>query len=335
MTAYCFWDIREIRDHDAMSDYVARVTETVAAYGGEYVVVGGPWQIVEGDWRPAHPVLITFPSIDRAHEWYQSELYAPLRQQRLGAAVGDAVFFDGIAPAAPRSVDAPLADVAFDLYRDVHKGIRGGLFAAVELVGRVDPADAAAMADAHHRLAALLHLLDVHATHEDEFLDPLIERHLPALAARVRREHDELDELTAGLRRQMELLDPNGPAGVPADERRLAQHRLYLSLTEFTATYLMHQISEEVTVLPALNRAAGIDELMQANADLVSAISPEDLDGYMRLIVPAINPTELAELYGGMRAGAPADAFAALLDIARDGLDADAFERLAGDLAPA
>jgi hypothetical protein len=65
----------------------------------------------------------------------------------------------------------------------------------------------------------------------------------------------------------------------------------------------------------------------------VAAISPGDMDSYMRLIVSAVNPHDLAELYGAMRAGAPDAAFATLLDIARNGLDRNAYDRLADDLA--
>ena len=334
MTAYCLWDVREIRDHDAMNDSVTRVTETVTAFGGEYVVVGGSWQIVEGDWHPAHPVLIEFPSLERAHEWYSSELYAPLRDLRHGASVSDAVFFDGAAAATVhhlvRSADAPLADVGFDLYRDVHKGIRHGLFRATERAGHVDPLDDIALSEERRRIDDLLHLLDVHAAHEDDYLGPLIEQHLPVLAARLQREHAHLDALTADIRRQLTAL-----GCVTGTDRRIGQHRLYLSLSEFTAAHLQHQTTEEVEVLPALNRAAGLDELMEANAALVAAISPVDMDGYMRLIVLAVNPHDLAERYGAMRAGAPDEAFAALLDIARNGLDQNAYDRLADDLARA
>lgn len=334
MTAYCLWNVRAIHDHDAMDEYVSRVADTVTAFGGEYVVVGGPWQIVEGDWHPTHPVLISFPSLDRAHEWYTSERYAPLRELRRKASDSDAVFFDGVAPSngPARTASAALAEVAFDLYREVHKGIRRGLFQAVELAGRVDPLDATALADSHDRLEELLHLLDVHAAHEDEYLGPLIERHLPVLAAQLHREHTELDELAIELRRQLATL-ATGAATATADERRLGQHRLYLTLAEFAAAYLEHQTTEEAVVLPALGSAAGLGELMDANAALVAAITPDDLDGYMRLIVPAVNPLDLAELYGGMRAGAPAEAFAGLLDVARDGLDPRAFARLTEDLA--
>jgi uncharacterized protein (DUF1330 family) len=334
MTAYCLWDVREIHDQNAMDDYVARVTETVTAFGGKYVVIGGPWQIVEGDWHPAYPVLIEFPSLERAHEWYSSELYAPLRELRHAASVSDAVFFDGATAATvhhlSRSMDAPLADVAFDLYRDVHKGIRHGLFHATEQAGLVDPLDDIALSEQRTRIESLLHLLDVHAAHEDEYLGPVIEQHLPVLAAQLRREHAHLDERTVEIRRQLTALDCSSRR-----DRRIGQHRLYLTLSEFTSAYLQHQTTEEVEVLPALNRAAALDELIEANAVLVGAISPDDLDGYMRLIVPAANPLDLTELYGAMRAGTPDDAFASLLDLARDGLDQHAYDRLANDLVRA
>lgn len=334
MTAYCLWDVREIHDHDAMNDYVDRVTDTVTAFGGEYVVIGGPWQIVEGDWHPAYPVLIEFPSLERAHEWYSSELYAPLRDLRHAASVSDAVFFEGVTPVTTselaRSADAPLADVGFDLYRDVHKGIRHGLFLVTERAGHIDPRDHIALSEQRNRIERLLHLLDVHAAHEDEYLGPLIERHLPVLAARLQREHAHLDAQTAEIRRQLTAL-----GCAPEADRRLGQHRLYLTLSEFTAAYLQHQATEEVDVLPALNREAGLDELIEANAALVAAISPGDMDGYMRLIVPAVNPHDLAELYGAMRDGAPDEAFATLLDIARDGLEQHAYDRLTDDLVRA
>lgn len=330
MSAYCLWDVRDVRDQAAMADYVARVTDTVTAFGGEYVVVGGPWQIMEGEWHPAHPVLIRFPSLDRAHEWYSSEAYAPLRALRLGATTCDAVFFDGVEPqhAASVAADSPLAGVVFDLYRDVHKGLRSGLFRAVEEAGRIDPQDDAALVDSHARLEALLDLLDVHAEHEDEFLGPVIERHLPVLAARLQREHAALDEAAAELRRQVTSVREMPPA-----DRRLGQHRLYLTLSEFVGAYLQHQTTEEAVILPALNRAVPVDELMEANAALIAAITPDDMVAYMRLIVPAVNPLDLVELYVGMRAGAPTDAFAALLGYARDGLAPEAYARLTSGLA--
>ena len=94
MTAYCFWDVREVHDENALEVYVEKVTATVEAHGGEYVVIGGPWEVVEGDWNPTYPVLIVFPSMDAAHAWYDSPEYRDLKAIRLGASTSDAVFMD-------------------------------------------------------------------------------------------------------------------------------------------------------------------------------------------------------------------------------------------------
>ena len=94
MTAYCLWDVREIHDQDAIDEYVEKVTATVEAHGGEYVVIGGPWQVVEGDWHPTFPVLIRFPSMEAANGWYSSDDYRVLKALRTGASVSDAVFMD-------------------------------------------------------------------------------------------------------------------------------------------------------------------------------------------------------------------------------------------------
>lgn len=94
MTAYCFWDVTATHDEEAMEDYVRRVPATVEAHGGEYVVIGGPWLTVEGEWSPTYPVLIRFPSIEDANAWYHSDEYRELKELRLRSTSGSAVFME-------------------------------------------------------------------------------------------------------------------------------------------------------------------------------------------------------------------------------------------------
>ena len=96
MPAYCVFDIREITDPAAMDVYRARVLATVERYGGRYVVRGGRFDVVEGDWRPVLPVIIEFPSLEQAHRWYDSEEYRELKDLRLRATRSDAVFVEGL-----------------------------------------------------------------------------------------------------------------------------------------------------------------------------------------------------------------------------------------------
>ena len=66
MSAYYLVDVREIKDAAKMDDYRKRIGAVVEAFGGRYVVRGGPFQVLEGSYQPVFPVLLEFPSIDDA-----------------------------------------------------------------------------------------------------------------------------------------------------------------------------------------------------------------------------------------------------------------------------
>src|SRR5262245_46177051 len=94
------------------------------------------------------------------------------------------------------SVNSPLAveraaleAVTFDGYRNIHKGIRRELFGVTEAFGTVDPSDDGEVEATVERLQGLVKILVSHAEHEDEFVQPHIEKYLPQLAARIAEEH--------------------------------------------------------------------------------------------------------------------------------------------------
>lgn len=95
MSAYCFFDVREIKDEEKMEQYRSRVFDTVKQYRGHYLAIGGDTQSVEGQWKPTLPVIIEFPSVAQARQWYNSEEYAELKKMRLEATVGDMVIIEG------------------------------------------------------------------------------------------------------------------------------------------------------------------------------------------------------------------------------------------------
>lgn len=96
MAAYCFFDNVEVRDPVKLAEYGERVAPVVEKYGGRYVVRGGPLEVVEGDWRPAFPVIIEFPSLMHAYRWYGSDEYRELKLLRLSALRSNAVFMEGL-----------------------------------------------------------------------------------------------------------------------------------------------------------------------------------------------------------------------------------------------
>lgn len=95
MPAYCLFDVREVTNNAALDQYRQGVLATVESHGGRYLTVGGETTVVEGDWRPAFPVLIEFPDMARARAWYDGSDYRELKALRLAATRGDAVFIEG------------------------------------------------------------------------------------------------------------------------------------------------------------------------------------------------------------------------------------------------
>jgi len=94
MSAYYLFDVHEITDYDMMNRYRQAVLATVEKFGGRYLAVGGEVSIVEGDWRPVFPVLIEFPSMKHARDWYASPEYRRIKDLRVRATRGNAILLD-------------------------------------------------------------------------------------------------------------------------------------------------------------------------------------------------------------------------------------------------
>jgi hypothetical protein len=216
----------------------------------------------------------------------------------------------------------------FDLYRDVHKGIRGLMFSIVTRAGHTDPSDRLARLDLSERVDGMVDFLVSHAEHEDVHVQPSIEAHLPELAARIDVEHASLEAHLETLRSiAFDVRDRD------AVHARSLTHHLYLEVATFTSAYLLHQELEERVVMPALEKAVGFESLLAMHQAIVTSLTPEETAQAMTIMLPAMNLDDRAELLGGMRAGAPAEAFAAIWGLTQSLLAPADFEALARRLA--
>jgi hypothetical protein len=148
------------------------------------------------------------------------------------------------------------APVLLDLYRDIHKGIRAELFALVSTAGSIDPtspADRAALAAHVHDV---LEVLESHAHHEDAAIDPALQIHLPDLAEQINSDHVALEARFAA------IVDVADVAAATVVRQRDVLHHLYIELSGFTSAYLAHQLVEERVVMPALERAVGVEAVV-------------------------------------------------------------------------
>ena len=222
---------------------------------------------------------------------------------------------------------ADLEAVEFDIYRDIHKGIRGELFAVVSEAGRVDPADQAGVEAVGAHWRSVVELLIGHAEHEDEFVQPLIEAHLPDVATRISVEHPALEQQMATLE-----VVADRAANAVGNTRRKAVHRLYLGLASFTSDYLAHQAVEEVDVMPGLAQVIGVPELLALNQAIVANIPPDQMVATLPLMMQQMNVDDRTELLGGMKMGAPPQVFAGLSGVVKSKLTADDWNPVAARL---
>jgi hypothetical protein len=207
--------------------------------------------------------------------------------------------------------------VAFDLYKDIHKGIRGELFALTGEAGRLDPADRSGRLALAEHLGGVADLLISHAEHEDAAVQPAIEQHLPRLAEQVELEHLSLEARIEDLQGWAEVaVDGSG------EGHRFDLHRLHLELASFTGAYLAHQDLEERVIMPGLFDALGFEAILAIHEQIIGSIPPEQMGASLAVMLPAMNVDDRTELLGGMRAGAPAPVFEGVWALAGSVLDA-------------
>ena len=99
MAAYVISDV-EPRDADLIAQYRALAQDSIARYGGRYIVRGGAVDAVEGGWTPRMIVVVEFPSMERAREWYRSPEYAEALKVRAGALERRLIFVEGVPPSS-------------------------------------------------------------------------------------------------------------------------------------------------------------------------------------------------------------------------------------------
>jgi uncharacterized protein (DUF1330 family) len=97
MAAYVISEV-EVYDEEQARRYRDLAADSISRYGGRYLVRMAKPQVAEGEWPPDERVVIVeFPDLARAREWYASPEYAEalaVRQSALGRRL---LFVEGVA----------------------------------------------------------------------------------------------------------------------------------------------------------------------------------------------------------------------------------------------
>lgn len=221
----------------------------------------------------------------------------------------------------------------FDMYGPIHKALRHTLAGLVTELGTTS----FGAPDVPHALLesieAGLVFSERHIVHEDSFIrGPLLER-APTAVPSLDAAHVEHERLVAEIRGLVRAV-----ATAPAPARPSLGRALYLHIAAFMADTLVHMNEEERVIQPLLEAHFTDAELVEIHGNLLASIPPAEMPEVIRRMIPAVSLEERVAILGGARAAAPPEAFAALAQVARASISADAWrdvaERLGLEAAP-
>ncbi|MCF4167046.1 hemerythrin domain-containing protein [Zavarzinia compransoris] len=199
----------------------------------------------------------------------------------------------------------------YDIYGGIHKGLRLALAHLLLRIGSADFADLRATAELLADLRAQLALSRAHLAHEEAHIHPALESRAPGAGQRLEhqhRHHEVRFEELADLIARLEVAQPGA--------RPAIGHALYLAFSLFVAEDFAHMHEEETVTGPLLQAHFTDADLQAIEFGIISSLTPEENIAYMRLMLPAMTPAERLALLAGMKAGAPAEAFSAVIELA-------------------
>jgi uncharacterized protein (DUF1330 family) len=96
MPSFAIAQLRNINLGPEIVAYLAAIDQTLAPYGGRFLVHGNPLTRLEGTWPEGDLIIIAFPSRDNAEAWYASEAYRKILPLRQDFSEGDVILVDGV-----------------------------------------------------------------------------------------------------------------------------------------------------------------------------------------------------------------------------------------------
>lgn len=95
MPAYVVVEV-DVEDPETYERYKPLVPQSVAHFGGRFLVRGGRTETLEGAWSPSRFVIVEFPDADRARQWWNSPEYAEAKGLRQASSKTQMILVEGI-----------------------------------------------------------------------------------------------------------------------------------------------------------------------------------------------------------------------------------------------
>ncbi len=83
---YLVTTTKEIKDENAFQQFAALAKPLIEAHGGRYLAIEREPDVAAGHWPFVRTIIVRFPSLSAAREWFDSPEYrnlTPLRQRAI------------------------------------------------------------------------------------------------------------------------------------------------------------------------------------------------------------------------------------------------------------
>jgi predicted ester cyclase len=212
-----------------------------------------------------------------------------------------------LATIAPTTTPTPPHAARFDLYGQVHKGLRAFMCDTLVELGKLDSGNDHEVKRVLDQLDQLLDYCLGHIAKEDTYVHAAMQERDPKAALIVSAEHKEHAAAIEQLRAAAQAVAC--ASGLMRDQ---AAGRMYGAFARFVAENLEHMHLEESQHNGFLWAHFSDDELAGIHGAIMAATSPADMALGARWIVPFLTPGERTALIEGLRATMPGDVFDAV-----------------------
>jgi hypothetical protein len=202
-----------------------------------------------------------------------------------------------------------------DLYSPAHKGQRARIFHFAEKAGTMDYSDKTALLTVCEDLKTIRDEFRLHASLEEKFIHPLLSNRVPGGAKKLEQAHRDMHEQLDDVVLHAENLEVKDANFEKQGELGLEFYRAW---NRFIAFYLTHINEEEEQIQPTLRSLCTDQELMMTFSTIIASMSPVELMGVLRMMIPAMNQNERTGLLSSVKSHAPPQAFQNISNLAQE-----------------
>lgn len=213
----------------------------------------------------------------------------------------------------------------YNVFNNIHKGLRGMLFTVQQEVQQTDFNSAEAV-PVIENLELALRYFDEHAEHEDNFVLNEIVKFEPHIAEELEAEHVTDHQLGETLREYIQ-------AWKNAADKTEAGRQIFYAFNDFIAFNLYHMNKEETVLLQLLWKHFTDEEIIGMEQRILQTIAPEVLVAESRWMLRSLSTPEIIAWYMGMKHGAPAEVFMMFKGLAAEELPKIKMQQLETALA--